>query len=161
MRKKTELDDPIVVILTQKEFTQIHKFINTIGIDTSIIIRNSTSSFINDFCRNEQEESLYPKTPKIRHINDYFEDFNYDTDHERSITSSNKGENFFINSDIPNEYLIEFGGSKYLMNNMDKLRLESFIYDELGFPQNHKINWNSPLVGLLVSYSKSIGVREV
>jgi hypothetical protein len=161
MRKKTEpKDKTIVVRFTQKEYDQIHDFINSIGVDTSTFIRNSSTTFINDFCRDDNVESSYPKTPKIHREIPYYEDFFFDTEHERSITSSNKGENFFRNSSIPDDYLINYVGSKFSMGIMDKLKLESFIYDELGFPENHKINWNSPLVGLIVSYSKSKRSRE-
>lgn len=161
MRKKIETKDKTIVVrFSQEEFDQIQEFINTIGIDTSTFIRNSKSTFINDFCRNEQGEEWYPKIDKIQPQTPYFEDLVYDIEFERSITSSNKNDKFFKNSTISDEYLIQYGGSKFTMGIMDKLRLESFIYDELGFPENHKINWNSPLVGLLVSYSKSKKTRE-
>jgi hypothetical protein len=155
MRKKFEpKEKTIVVRLTQREYDQIQDFIKLIGVDTSTLIRNSTSSFIEEFCRDNQEESWRPIIPKIIPNSPFLEDFTNNIEYERSITSSNKGEDFFKNSSIPNEYLIQYVGSRFTLGVNDKFKLESFIFDELGFPQNHKINWNSPLVGLLVMYSK-------
>jgi hypothetical protein len=160
MRKKETKDKTIVVRFTESEFDQLQDFINSIGVDKSTFIRNSTSSFITDFYRNDHDEDMYSKNPIKQPQIPYFEDFDYDIELERSITSSNKDETFFKSSTIPDKYLIQYGGSRFSMGIMDKLKLESFIYDELGFPENHKINWNSPLVGLLVSFSKWKRSRE-
>ncbi len=160
MNKKETKDKTIVVRFTESEFDQLQDFIKSIGIDKSTFIRNSTSSFINGFYRTEHDEEVYPKNPIKQPQLPYFEDFTYDIELERSMTSSNKDDTFFKNSTIPDKYLIQYGGSRFSMGIMDKLRLESFIYDELGFPENHKINWNSPLIGLMVMYSKSKWTRE-
>jgi hypothetical protein len=147
MRKKKETDNPILVILSKEEFDQIQEFIESIGFDTTHIK--------NGFCRDPYTEEVYPKINKNPLETPNSECLSYDIQSKRSITSLNKDEKFFKNSTISDEYLTQFVGSKFTMNIKDRLKMASFIYDELGFPENHLINWNSPLVGLLVSYSKT------
>ena len=146
MRNKIETDNPVLVILTRKEFNQIQEFIDSIGFDTTHIK--------NGFCRDPSPEEIYPKTNKNPLETPNIEGLSYNIESKRSITSLNRNEKFFKNSTISDEYLIQFVGSKFTMESKDRLKMASFIYDELGFPENHLINWNSPLVGLLVSYSK-------
>lgn len=159
MRKKTETDDQIIVILTRNELDQIKEFIKTTNIETETIIVKSVPTIINDFCRNDIHEEWYPKTDKILPKTPYFEDFPQDFHYARSITSSNKEDKFFKNQTIPDEYLIHYGGSRFNTNRVEKNQLESFIYEDLGFDKNHKINWDSPLVGLMLSFSRFVKIN--
>lgn len=154
MKKKEKKDKMVTVRFTEEEFDQIEEFVNTIGIDDNTFIRNSTSTFINNFYNTEHVE-FEPKPTQIRPEPPYSEDLLYDIESARSIKASNRNETFFKDSAIPDEYIIRYGGSKFSLGMIDKMRIEAFIHGELGFPDNHEINWNSPLAGLLVSFLKS------
>ena len=163
MRKEYSTNRMILVSFTQDEFEQFQDFINSPTFDQSLITDRSTHKFFTDFCRKDDIHEFDSIISKINHRTSYFGDLVFETDYEKSITSSNTEDSFFINSTISDISLIQYAGSNLSIGMMDRLRIESFIYDNLGVPAEHKINWSSPLLGVLSRYlreNKTLGNDE-
>ena len=136
----------MVVRLSESELKEIQNFIDFSGIDQSTFMRNSMRKEINDFeKRYERQEfaawTVTPKEKAAKRISDI------DVKEKRELDDS-----FFKNATIPDQSLISHGGSEVERNLVDMIRIEIFIYEELGLPEDYHINWDSPLVGLLIRY---------
>jgi hypothetical protein len=148
-----EKDKKLVsAIVSQSEHDEIQRFINKIGIDQSTFIRNSLKTFIYDFYRRYDSIENLQNKPETLDQDIDIEDITFDIESFRSIASSNRDESFFKNEKVADRYIINYAGSQFDVNLVDMIRMEFFIYEELGFPHEHIINWKSPLLGLLLSY---------
>jgi len=148
-----EHDKKIVsAIISESEYDEIQRFIKKIGIDQSTFIRNSSKAFIEDFYRKYNEIESISKMPENTDQDIDIEDIRYDIESFRSVASSNRDQSFFKNEKVADRYIINYGGSQFDLNIVDMIRMEFFIFQELGFPPEHIINWKSPLLGLMISY---------
>ncbi len=105
-------------------------------------------------CRTEITEVKSPKRHQSIDTDGYREDFNYNTEKERTILNVNTNQSLFKNQALPDLYIINYGGSIFELYPFDKTTIRKFIYDELGFEDDKKINYTSPLVGLLHTYAR-------
>ena len=145
MGKKELKNRTMVVRLSESELKEIQNFIDFSGIDQSTFMRNCMQKEINDFEKRYegQEFAAWTVTPKekaAKRISDI------DVKEKRELDDS-----FFKNATIPDQSLISCG-SDVERNPVDMIRIELFTYEELGLPEDHHINWDSPLVGLLIRY---------
>jgi hypothetical protein len=142
----------VSTIVSQAEHTEIQEFIKKIGIDQSTFIRNSMKVFIEDFYRRYEHHESLAKRPESIDQDAEIEDIVFDIESFRSIAAPNRDLSFFKSGKVADRYIINYGGSQFDVNQVDMIRMEFFIYQELGFPHEHIIDWQSPLVGLMLTY---------
>ena len=135
-------------------FNQIQNYINQTGLNITDFMRLSITGFLGKNCRNDINDDNSTKYIEYSDIDGYIEDLRYDFEQFRRVTSSNNGLKLFKNSLIPDRYIIDFGGSVFHLQEEDKIILENYFRNELGFDQSHEIDFKSPLIGLLHTYNQ-------
>lgn len=142
----------LLALVSEHEYEEIQAFLKKVGIDQSTFIRNSSKAFIDEFYRRYEDIEPLVKKPQNQDNDAEIEDITYDIESFRSIASANRDLSFFKNGKVADRYLINYTGSQFDLNLVDMIRMEFFIFEELGFPHEHEINWHSPLLGLMISY---------
>ncbi len=117
-------------------------------------IRLTVTSFLGKNCRTVQNDENPINFNENVEIEGDTEDFRYNIEQFRRVTSSNNGLKLFKNSLIPDRYVIDYGGSVFHLQQKDKVILEEFLRNELGFDKSHQIDFSSPLIGLLHTYNQ-------
>jgi len=153
MNKKEPKSKPIRIRITETMFRRLCE--NLFDETQSDFIRNSINKELDsNNCRTEITEVKSPKRHQSIDTDGYREDFNYNTEKERTILNVNTNQSLFKNQALPDLYIINYGGSIFELYPFDKTTIRKFIYDELGFEDDKKINYTSPLVGLLHTYAR-------
>jgi hypothetical protein len=153
MKNKNEpMSKPIRIRITQTMFRRLCE--NLVDETQSDFIRKSITNELRNNCRTEINEVKSPKRHQSIDNDGYREDFNYNTEKERTILNVNTNQSLFKNQVLPDLYIINYGGSIFELYPFDKTTIRKFIYDELGFEDDKKINYTAPLVGLLHTYAR-------
>ena len=144
----------IRIRVDEDTFDQIQNYTQTTGLNMTDFMRLSITGFFGKNCRNDLNDINSTNYTEYSDIEGYTEDLRYDFEQFRRVTSSNNGLKLFKNSLIPDRYVIDYGGSVFHLQVEDKNILENYLRNELGFDKSHQIDFTSPLIGLLHTYSQ-------
>jgi hypothetical protein len=112
----------------------------------------ASSRIISSYSDNEKGGiSFFPKVPQNQ---DEFEEQFYNIYFDSWGPPRGIIETFFSNSTILDTFVGEYLSESVTISENEKPKMESFIFDQLGFTHDYSINWESHLIKAMILFSR-------